>query len=93
MTEIARITVTYKAYMLLEGHDLDSIEGASWDASTEVFERDLRDLLTRAYPSARIDVIPSPNIDAVEIVAHPTVRRDTVADVDIHARDRVTQMV
>jgi len=91
--DIARITVTYAAFMLLEGHESDASEGASWEASTEAFERGVRALLLRAYPSARIDVIPSPDVEAVQVVAHPAVPRSAVADVEARARDRITELV
>lgn len=93
MAEIARITVTYTAYTLLEGHDPNTIAGASWEASTEAFERGLRRLLARAYPSARIDVIPSPDVDAVEVATYPGVRQESAAEAEARARDRITQLV
>lgn len=91
--DIARITVTYAAFTLLEGHESDATEGASWEASTEAFERGVRALLMRAYPSARIDVIPSPDLETVQVVARQTVPRSAVADIEARARDRITELV
>lgn len=91
--EIARITVTYASYLLLEGHPSEVTEGASWEESTAAFERGVRALLLRSYPLARIDVIPSPDVDAVEVVAQPTVPRKDVADVEARTRDRITEIV
>lgn len=91
--EIACITVTYASYLLLEGHPSEVAEGASWEESTAAFERGVRALLLRAYPLARVDVIPSPDVDAVEVVAQPTVPRKDIADVEARARDRVTEIV
>lgn len=91
--EIARITVTYASYLLLEGHASEAIEGASWDDSTAAFERGVRALLLRSYPLARIDVIPLPDVDAVEVTAQPTVPRSAVADIEARTRDHVTAIV
>ncbi len=91
--EIARITVTYASYLLLEGHPSEVTEGASWEESTAAFERGVRALLLRAYPLARIDVIPSPDTDAVEVAVQPTVPRKGVADVEAQTLDRIMMMV
>ena len=91
--EIARITVTYASYLLLEGQPSEVTEGASWEESTAAFERGVRALLLWAYPLARIDVIPSPETDAVEVAAQPTVPRKDVTDVEAQARDRITMLV
>jgi hypothetical protein len=91
--EIAHIIVTYASYLLLEGHPSEVTEGASWEESTAAFERGVRALLLRAYPLARVDVLPSPDVDEVEVTAQPTVPRKDVADVEAQARDRVTAMV
>jgi hypothetical protein len=91
--EIARITVTYASYLLLEGQPSEVTEGASWEESTAAFERGVRALLLHAYPLARIDVIPSPETDAIEVAAQPTVPRKDVADVEAQARDHITVMI